>query len=63
MVATIFSGGMDQVKLERQARREQAKANGQLGAASGTGAFGGTKRDQRRRNRRNKNADIRRGDD
>jgi len=59
LVATILSVPLDQIALERQARRQQMKEAGALGTATGTGAHGGSKRDYRRRNRRDANDQTR----
>ena len=60
-VVTLPNDPLAQVTNDRRARREAAKEAGMLGPRGGTGAHGGNKRDQRRRERRKVEADLRSG--
>lgn len=51
-VATLPNSVVDQLEAEHRASREAAKAEGRLGPKCGLGAWGGTKRQQSRRNRK-----------
>jgi hypothetical protein len=60
-VATLPNSLEDQLKAHRRASREDAKAAGMLGHASGSGVHGGGKKERNRRSRHETNANIRQG--